>query len=311
MLDGTNVTGAMWSATSGALAIVMIDKRCSAKDYPTPSIHSIVLQDVVGAIVGSRLLVQQNPIPGAGSFSASYPQFNGTIVAINCTLVGDDPSVAMFDFVDVLRADITFRHVVVLGFLFKITDNSRSFDVGAARLNLLLHRCNVTLLKNNARLLAVSNGGMINKPSLLPSLPLNVDLQCESVHFEQQWESETIGWLPFTYPAVAMMSIINVAGTSISFASCSITIHQLSAPTPVMPAAFLLQQDGAPDRLNLTFHGSSFLVNGTTPGVGLLQLPMVSVGGSIGALSVNILRILCVFLVQRFFFLSLSLRNQK
>jgi hypothetical protein len=59
VLNGTDLTAAMWPETSGhnasSFALVMIDTYF-AGDIVYPSSHSIVLQDVVGVVVGSRLL---------------------------------------------------------------------------------------------------------------------------------------------------------------------------------------------------------------------------------------------------------------
>jgi hypothetical protein len=93
MLNGTNVTGAMWPGSSGrnvsSFALVMIDNLFAANAFPTLTSHYVVLQDVVGAIVGSRLLAQLNSDPVSWYVSASYPQFNGTIVVINELQAGD------------------------------------------------------------------------------------------------------------------------------------------------------------------------------------------------------------------------------
>lgn len=94
----------MWSSQSdtsniSSFALVLIDNLTNSipNIIPVAKTHSILLQTVVGTVVGSRLLaLLYSEYPGS-RMSLTYPQFHGYINARNCSFVGDSPVAAIFD----------------------------------------------------------------------------------------------------------------------------------------------------------------------------------------------------------------------
>ncbi|CUG87324.1 GPI-anchored surface protein, putative [Bodo saltans] len=139
VLNGTDVTRAMWSSQSdtsniSSFALVQIDNSTNAipNIIPVAKTHSILLQNVVGTVVGSRLLaLLYSQYPGS-RMSSTYPQFHGALIARNCSFVGDSPVAAIFDLSDIASASITLVALHVQSFLVSIVRVNTTFDAAAA-----------------------------------------------------------------------------------------------------------------------------------------------------------------------------------
>ncbi|CUI14609.1 membrane-associated protein, putative [Bodo saltans] len=210
VLNGTDVTMATWRwpFNISSFALVLIDNVTitSRWSYPVPDSHSIILVDVIGAIAGSRLLALLNPYQQYDRVSVSYPQFAGDISARNCSFVGEDDFVAIFDFSDLKRTTIALESVSVLSFLLNVVRvNTLSFDI--------------------SEITAVPRSLTISRSYLASASSLITFGIVDTPNYRDVWNTVVIRHSNITIPALRELLSIEIDGSAVSLVAPPLGSH--------------------------------------------------------------------------------------